>query len=88
MIELYYRDMPLVPAAKEVYGECAAGMHIVPLRWSKSIISHFTALTDELIQFACSAWEAQSAHLSQFKMITTSRLCPPMSFESSLEREK
>lgn len=67
MAEVYYHNTPLVPAAKKfrhnLQGTCSR-LHSVPLHWSKGIISHFTALTDELIKLSCSAYETPNAHLS------------------------
>lgn len=60
MAEVYYHNMPLVPAAKKfpqnLRGVCS-WLHSVRLHWSKGIISHFAALTDELIKLSCGAYE-------------------------------
>lgn len=75
MAEVYYHNTPLVPAAKKfphnLQGTCSR-LHSVCLHWSKGIISHFTALTDELIKLSCSAYETPNTHLFQFSKITTS----------------
>lgn len=59
MAEVYYHNMPLVPAAKKfphnLRGVCSR-LYSVRLHWSKSIISHFAALTDELIKLSCGAY--------------------------------
>lgn len=57
MAEVYYHNMPLVPAAKKNLRGVCSRLYSVRLHWSKSIISHFAALTDELIKISCGAYE-------------------------------